>query len=80
MRARRDRSAAGLGLGGAATGPAGTGAVICLAIGSVACAAVFSAGAAILAGLASTAGLCVTQRHRYLYVKIPDFGNSHCGD
>ncbi|WP_146081610.1 hypothetical protein [Clavibacter michiganensis] len=70
----------GYGLGALSTGPPAVAAAICVALGSIACAAVFTAGAAMLGLLATMAGTCAGKRHEYLYIKIPDFANSHCGD
>ncbi|KZC95174.1 MULTISPECIES: hypothetical protein [Clavibacter] len=67
----------------AGAGAAGISAVIlgaCLFEGVVVCTAVAAIGVAVAASLASTAAWCVAHDQPVLYVKVPDFTNSHCGD
>ncbi|PPF53717.1 hypothetical protein C5B94_09335 [Clavibacter michiganensis] len=52
----------------------------CVGHGAVVCAAVSAMSAGASAFIATTATYCVHEGRRFVYVKVPDFWNSHCGD
>jgi hypothetical protein len=66
---------AGAGAAGISTVIAGA----CLAEGAVVCSAVALMGVVIASSLSLTAAWCVAHKQPVLYVKVPDFTNSHCG-
>lgn len=50
----------------------------CLSSGVYSCAAVAAISAAALAALSTKSAVCLADHQDTLYVKVPDFGNSHC--
>jgi len=52
----------------------------CAGHGAVVCAAVSAMGAGWSVFIATTSTYCVHEGRRFVYVPVPDFWNSHCGD
>ena len=52
----------------------------CAGVGASICAAVVSLPAVTAAAIAGLAAECLEAGHHQVYVKIPDFWKSHCGD
>jgi len=66
--------------GGTTGGVLGFLAGACASFGAFLCAAVATMATATAAALGVRGSLCLADHHDYLYIKIPDVTNSHCGD
>jgi hypothetical protein len=53
---------------------------VCGSYGAIVCAAVAAMAAGTALGLSVTAAGCLSDHHRSIYIKVPDFWKTHCGD